>query len=316
LREHWQLNVDIFGLKGIEAEHEVILVADSILKTFGATHDMYTIKLNSRKLVDTILGDYLGLDEVQAYSMSKLIDRMNKMEHAEFIAQADALFSPSEREAGNVDKLLNILKVKKLTDLPAELQDHASVKELERMFKLLEDSLVTNAEFDPSLMRGFDYYTDIVFEVFDNHPDNNRAMLGGGRYDGLVGLFGVDPVPTVGFGFGDVTLANFLEIHELLPPIRTETDLYTVLIGDVFEKAQKSIAELREMGLNVAVDLTGRKVGDQIKVAEKKGIHYIVVIGEKELTEEQFTLKNLLTGVEEKHSLQRIVSIIKDYRHE
>lgn len=315
LREHWQLNVDIFGLKGIEAEHEIILVADNILKTFGATHDMYTIKLNSRKLVDTILGGYLGLDDVQAYSMVKLIDRKNKMEHAEFIAQADALFSPSEREAGNVDKLLDILKVKKLSELPAELQSHASVKDLERMLKLLEDSLVTNVEFDPSLMRGFDYYTDIVFEVFDNHPDNNRSMLGGGRYDGLVGLFGVEPVPTVGFGFGDVTLANFLELHELLPPIRTETDIYVVLVGDIFEKAQKSIAELREMGLNVAVDLTGRKVGDQIKVAEKKGIHYIVVIGEKELTEEQFNLKNLLTGVEEKHSLQRIVSIVKDYRN-
>lgn len=316
LREHWQLNVDIFGLRGIEAEHEIILVVDNTLKAFGATHDMYAIKLNSRKLTDFMLRDYLKLDEVQAYSMSKLIDRRAKIDHAEFVSQADALFSPSEREAGFVDKLLAVLDVKKLSDLPEELKGHESVAELQQLFSLLDDAGVSNVEFDLSLMRGFDYYTDIVFEVFDTHPDNNRSLFGGGRYDGLVGLFGVEPVPTVGFGMGDVTLANFLDIHDLLPPIRTETDLFVVLVGDVFEPAQKPIANLREMGLNVAVDLSGRKVGDQIKVAEKKGIHYIVVIGANEITEEQFPLKNLLTGVEEKHSLQRIVSIVKDYRHE
>ena len=316
LREHWQLNVDLFGLSGIEAEHEMILIIDGILKAFGATHDMYTIKLNSRKLMDKVLTDYLKLDKVQACSMGKLIDRLHKMEHVEFVAQADALFSPSEREGGNVDKLLDILKVKKLSELPDELQSHESVKQLQRLFDLLEASHVVNAEFDTSLMRGFDYYTDIVFEAFDTHPDNNRSLFGGGRYDGLVGLFGVEPVPTIGFGMGDVTLSNFLELHELLPPIRTETDIYVVLIGDVFEKAQPAIAALREMGLNVAVDLSGRKVGAQIKAAEKKGIHYMLAIGESELADEQFPLKNLLTGIEEKHSLQRIVSIVKDYRNE
>ena len=315
LREHWQLNVDLFGVQGIEAEHEIILLVDQMLKTFGATHDMYTIKLNSRKLTDIMLRDYLKLDQVQAYSMSKLIDRMHKIDKADFITQADALFSPSEREEGYVDKLLEVLKVKKLTDLPEDLKYHDSVTQLQKLFDLLDESHIVNYEFDASLMRGFDYYTDIVFEVFDNHPDNNRAMLGGGRYDGLVGLFGVEPVATIGFGFGDVTLANFLEIHDLLPAIRTETDIYVVLVGDIFEKAQKSIADLREMGLNVAVDFTGRKVGAQIKTAERKGIHYIVTIGAKELEEEQFPLKNLMTSVEETHSLQRIVSIVKDYRN-
>ena len=316
LREHWQLNVDLFGLSGIEAEHEMILVVDGILKAFGATHDMYVIKLNSRKLSDFMLRDYLKLNEVQAHSMAKLIDRMHKMEHVEFVTQADALFSPSEREAGFVDKLLEVLNVKTLSDLPDKLKSHAAVAELQKLFDVLADAHVTNVEFDPSLMRGFDYYSDIVFEVFDTHPDNNRSLFGGGRYDGLVALFGVESVPTIGFGMGDVTLSNFLELHELLPPIRTETDVYVVLVGEVFEKAQAAIASLREMGLNVAVDLSGRKIGAQIKAAEKKGIHYMMVMGENELADEQFSLKNLMTGVEEKHSLQRIVSIVKDYRHE
>ncbi len=97
---------------------------------------------------------------------------------------------------------------------------------------MLQASMVSNVKFDITLMRGFDYYTDIVFEVTDTNPENNRSMFGGGRYDGLVGLFGVEPVPTVGFGMGDVTLQNFLESHQLLPELRSQTDVYVVLVGD------------------------------------------------------------------------------------
>ena len=163
-------------------------------------------------------------------------------------------------------------------------------------------------------MRGFDYYTDIVFEVFDNNPENNRSMFGGGRYDGLVGLFGVDPVPTVGFGMGDVTLQNFLENHGLLPELKPETEVMVIIIGEVYSGAQKIADELREMGLHVAIDPTDRKTEKKIKAAEKLGINNVIFVGEQELADEQFALKNLKTGNEERHSIQRLVSIIKDYR--
>jgi histidyl-tRNA synthetase len=113
---------------------------------------------------------------------------------------------------------------------------------------------------------------------------------------------------------GDVTLQNFLEAHKLLPELRSETDIYVVLIGDVYEQAQKPIADLREMGLSLAVDATGRKADKQLKSAIKKDVHYVLFIGDKELKEEQYPIKNLHSGVEEKHGLQRIVSIVKDYR--
>jgi histidyl-tRNA synthetase len=170
-------------------------------------------------------------------------------------------------------------------------------------------------EFDTTIMRGFDYYTDIVFEIFDTHPENNRSMLGGGRYDGLVGLFGVEPVPTVGFGFGDVTLANFLDLHKLWPALHTETNAYVILVGNVYVQAQRVLSAFRKAGLNLAVDVSGRKIGAQIQTAEKKGIHNIIIIGEQELEHEQYVLKNLQTGVEERHGVERMVSILKDYRH-
>ena len=230
LREHWQLNVDLFGLEGLEAELEIIQVADDIMRAYGATQEMYTTKLNSRKLMDFVLREHFGLSETQTHTLARLIDRMHKMEHPVFSAAVDAVFTPTQRDKGLSDKLLKLLTIEQIDDLPKEIRSHQSVHELERLLKLLEKAGVLNAKFDISLMRGFDYYTDIVFEVFDNHLENNRAMFGGGRYDGLVGLFGVEPVPTVGFGMGDVTLQDFLDVHGLLPKLQPETDAYVVLI--------------------------------------------------------------------------------------
>jgi histidyl-tRNA synthetase len=314
LREHWQLNVDIFGLDNLHAETEIIAVADSIMKNFGAKRSMYEIRVNSRGLMDYILGQYLGLDAVQAHSMAKLIDRKDKMEKAAFTTQVDALCTPYQRETGTAARILELLAVKTIEQLPGDVLGQPAAQNLRILLAMLSEAGVSNARFDASLMRGFDYYTGIVFEVFDTDPDNNRSMFGGGRYDGLVGLFGVEPVPTVGLGMGDVTLQNFLESHDLLPEQSTETDLYVVLIGDVAGKAQRTIQELRDNGICVAVDITGRKPDKQIKAASKKGVHYVLFIGERELSEEIFELRNIVTGDEERHGVARIISLVKDYR--
>lgn len=314
LREFWQLNVDIFGLNGIEADFEIIQVADSIMQAFKAKRSMYTIRLNSRKLMDTIFADYFKLDNTQSHAIAKLIDRMHKMEHAAFVASLDALFQPNQRENNEPEKLLQLLEINSLNDLPGELRTHPSVFELQILIDLLTKAGITNFEFDLTLMRGFDYYTDIVFEVFDTNPENNRSMFGGGRYDSLVGMFGVEPISAVGFGMGDVTLQNFMETHSLLPKLSTETDVYVILIGDVYERAQPIFKQFRKLGVRLAVDATGRKPDKQIKTAIKKDIHYALFIGEKELSDGRFVLKNLLTGMDERHGVERTVSIIKDYR--
>ena len=316
LREHWQLNVDIFGVAGMAAEHEIILVADQIFKAFGAKPSMYAIKLNSRKFMDYVLTEYIDFDEVQHASVAKLIDRMHKMSAEDFVTQLDALCTPSQREAGAAERLLAVLQARQLSELPEALQANEHVVELQKVLQQLSDAGVANAEFDVTIMRGFDYYTDLVFEINDTDPENNRAMLGGGRYDGLVGVFGVEPVPTVGFGFGDVTLAEFLKGHDLLPSLKSATQLYVVLIGDVAAQAQPVLQELRREGVNVAVDLSDRSADKQFKSADKQGIPYVLVIGQQELDSQQFTLKNLQTGKEETHSVARIATIVQDRRNE
>jgi histidyl-tRNA synthetase len=186
---------------------------------------------------------------------------------------------------------------------------------MKQLSDLLDSAKVTNVKFDITLMRGFDYYTDIVFEVFDEHPENNRSMFGGGRYDGLVGLFGVEPVPTVGFGMGDVTLQNFLDVHGLLPQLPPETDAYVVLLGEnMYDRAQSVLTHLRDDGLRIAVDTTGRKLEKQIKTATKKGIEHVIFIGDAELADDRYKLKNLVTGVEETYARDRIVAMLRDHR--
>lgn len=315
LREHWQLNVDMFGVEELTAEHEMILIIDAILKEFGAKRAMYQIVINSRKLMDYIMHDYLGLDNTQSYTLSKLIDRMHKMPRAQFVADADAMFTPSQKQNGTSEKLLEVLETKKLEDLPEQITSSAPAKELQQLLNLLDESGISNAVFDITVMRGFDYYTDIVFEVFDVDPENNRSMGGGGRYDGLVGLFGAEPIPTIGFGMGDVTFANFLQTHDLLPKLASETEVYAILIGDVYSKAQRLLSTLRDEGLTIAVDATDRKMASKLKSALKKNIRYALFIGDKELEEGRYNLKDLHSEHEQTLSPERIVSTILDERH-
>jgi histidyl-tRNA synthetase len=305
LREHWQLNVDLFGVAGIEADHEIIAVSDAIMQAYGAKRDMYTIRINSRKLVDYLLGDYLKLGPEQIHAVVKLMDRKLKMEPSEFSQQAVEILGDEQSR-----KLINVLDCKNLNELPEELRGHKSATKLKQLFRLLNESGIDDAIFDLGVMRGFDYYTDIVFEVFDNHPDNNRSMFGGGRYDGLVGLFGVEPIPTVGFGMGDVTLQNFLESNNLLPKLEPETDAVVILIGDVYHQAQNILSNLRKEGIRLAVDTSGRKLDSQIKSAAKSGTSCVLFIGEKELSQNSYKLKELASGEEKDLSFEQVVDTL------
>ena len=312
LREHWQLNVDLFGVADTAAELEMIQVVDAIYKNYGATSDMYVIQLNSRPLIDDLLLEYLVLDNTQAHAIGKLIDRMHKLPRDEFIAKVDAVLTAEQRAAGAVEKLLGVLDCQAIKDLPAALRSTPAVTELETVITTLQASGIVNVRYDATLMRGFDYYTGIVFEVSDTHPDNNRSMMGGGRYDGLVGLFGVEPVPTVGFGLGDATLANFLELHELLPKLQSETQLYVVQVGEVDKPAVQALAgRLRQAGHNIAVDISGRKLGDQLKTATKKGLDQCLIVGPEELASGDYSLKNLTTGDSQTVTEQQLIVLLR-----
>ncbi len=305
LREHWQLNVDVFGLDNISAETEMILVASDILKRFGADESMFEFRINSRKLIDRIMESSLKLDDVTARNLIKLIDRKNKLPLEKFSEQLKDIVGNKN------EKVIQLLGIGQPDDLPEEILDSASVKNIKYLIESLGKVGVNNIAFDMTLMRGFDYYTDIVFEVFDTNPINNRSMFGGGRYDGLVGLFGVEQVPTVGFGMGDVTLQNFLEANSLVPVLTPETDLIMAGLTEDLTSIVQLAAKLRNANINVAVDSTGRKIDKIIKSASKANIQYITFVGDQELETKKFGLKNLNTSVSEVMTINGIINKLK-----
>jgi histidyl-tRNA synthetase len=210
------------------------------------------------------------------------------------------------------DEILEILEIKDLSDFIKYGVDEKIIKDLEKIQKILLKKNINSVIFDITLMRGFDYYTGIVFEFFDTHPENNRSLFGGGRYDDLLDIFGQEKIPAIGFGMGDVTAKDFLEIRGILPEEKSKTDLSVlVLEKEFYESASNLVDKLRENGIKIDFDFSYRKLEKQIKSAEKKGIENILIFGENELNNNKFTLKNILSGDKKENlSLEEIIEIL------
>lgn len=306
-REFWQLNIDIFGDDSVSAEAEIIKMSDDIMKATGAKPEDYVIKINNRKLINFMMAQYLGLDAVQAQFMIKLLDRKEKISQQDFIDQATEVFGDLA-EVG-LPKIQALLNATSMAELPSEIRDSAAVSEVQELFTFLERAEVKSLVFDITLMRGFDYYTGMVFEVFDTNPDNNRALFGGGRYDGLVGLFGSEPISAVGVAPGGTTFLNFLESHNLVPKLISTTDIYLSVLGDTVREANKLANDFRSKNINVELDISSRKLDRQIKNVLKKKIPYILFLGEDEVKSGKYTLKNVAKSEEYKLKFDEIVEL-------
>lgn len=315
-REFWQLNADLFGVDGAMADAEIIELGYRCIMNFGATEDMFTIRVNNRQLINQLMTKYLGLDVIGATMMSKLLDKKNKIPPEVFRQQAIEIFGVEAARSGLL-KLANMISMKSVNDLPGEMIDSPSVVQIRQVMETLERKGIKNAVFDVTLMRGLDYYTGTVFEFFDMSPENRRALFGGGRYDGLVGLFGVEPMTTVGVGLGATTMEQFLQTHKLLPQLTTRTDVYIIPVGDNSLAGADSLAQtLRSEGVRAELDITGRKIDKQLKAALKKGIPFAVFVGENEISTGSYTVKNLIDSTEQKIGVDRMVSVVTDHRYD
>lgn len=308
-REFWQLNADIFGADGAPAEAEIIELGASIMKQFGATDDMYVIRVNNRRVINYMMAQYLGLQSDQALAMIKLFDRKNKIAPEAFRDQAAEIFGDDAKNG--LQKIAQLLAAKTMADLPEAIRDSEAVKEVQELFTYLERADVKNATFDITLMRGFDYYTGTVFEFFDTHPENNRSLFGGGRYDGLVGLFGAEPLTAVGIAPGLTMIQLFLETHGLLPAVRPTTQVYIVAFDGAVGGATQVAAKLRQQGINTELDFTNRKLDKKLKSALKKQIPYLLFVGEEELASGLYPFKVTATGAESKLTLAQVIENLR-----
>ena len=297
LREFYQVDVDIIGLPGASAEGEAIVLASQILRAFGATNDDFQIRISSRSLLNAAC-TALSYTPEQTTAYIGLLDRKNKMSTEEF-EEKRAEFRMEGRDA---------------LELIEAHTDTATEEEFQKLSGLISAFIargMTNVVFDPSIVRGFLYYTGTVFEVYDTDPANSRALFGGGRYDGLISLFGGDPIPAMGFAMGDVTLLDFLETHGLLPAASPAPQVF---IGtpstDDFFAAQDFAQTLRMAGVRTLVNSSEKALGDQVKEAVRRGIPYFVAIGEQEVASGLVKVKVLAKSEEREQPISEVASFI------
>ena len=306
LREFYQLNCDVLGGDPIQADAEILVLALDLIKAFGG-EKFVSVKVNHRALIDEFFTQGLGLAAEQTQKLIKLIDARPKMGEEKFMASAAEL----GLDVAQIQKLDRFF-TGKLEDIAREYPGRGS-QELTALFALLKESGVGDQiVFDPLIMRGLDYYTGTVFEVFDISPENNRAMFGGGRYDNLVGLFGNHKLSGVGFGMGDVTLKNFLETHQLIPTLESTVDVLVAWPKAEFRGAAEKIArELRFRKLRVMTPLQFGGFGDQIKLALKHGARFAVLFGDAELARGTALVKDLQKQIQTEVALGDVAAVIE-----
>jgi histidyl-tRNA synthetase len=287
MREHWQLNVDLFGATESAADEEIVVVAYRLLRELGADDSMFQIRVNNRQLLQRSLNAALK-DSSQYMDAVQLIDRKEKMPRDEFDAAWAELSGVAFDEAMKPDS------------------------EIITFIQNLKRRGVENAVYGPNIVRGFNYYTGTVFEIFDTDPENNRSMMGGGRYDNLVGQYANEDLPAVGFGLGDITLRLFLESHHLLPVLKPKTVLYLAPLGNI-EHAARAADTLRENGVCVALGMRHTKVADHIKAALKLGVPLFAVFGDDENTSHTLTVKVLASEEEVTMNIKDVPLYAKDH---
>lgn len=296
LREHWQLNVDIFGINSFQAEVEIIKLACDILFAFRAPKGSFKVKISHRKILSGFLKNSLGLSGESDQAIAKILDKKNKISVAEFESQVKAYLPEPEKQIELIYKYLssNIQNISEVGGIGEDV-----ISEIKSLFDTLGKlGLADYIEFDPSIIRGFDYYTGFIFEIFDTNPDNKRSLYGGGRYDNLIGLFSNEELSGIGFGLGDVTLQNFLKSHNLIPDLKRHATVFIPLMEDSLSIEVLQLAgQLRQDGIPCEVMLEAKqKFGKQLALAEKKGYRYVLILGVDEIQKEIATLKDLVSG--------------------
>ena len=308
LREHWQLNCDMFGVDHYSADVEMIALAYNVLKAFGAKDEDFIIKINNRFFLTEFISKLakevgVKLTQESERALIRIFDRMNKMSDSDFEKEMTTVVGKELSEI-----ILTTFKSKEKRQLVIE--SCASYQDIKRIIDALGE-IGIHSEMDSMLARGFDYYTGTIFEIFDTDPKNNRSLIGGGRYDNLTQLFNDEPISGIGFGMGDVTMRDFLETHKLLPKdvhVTAPTLIIVPTDANLNLEGEKVAQAFRTAGVRTSVDLSTKKIGKKLSSASDAGTEYVLVVGSDEVASQIFTLKELKTKRETSGSISELIS--------
>ncbi|GAB4307014.1 MAG: histidine--tRNA ligase [Promethearchaeota archaeon] len=299
-REFKQFNVDLLGEPSLLAEAEVFGIVVDVMAEFGVTGPQYQLLYNNRRFVDELLRQVLDVPAGRVHEAYKLLDKREKLDEEAFAATVRESFD-DERV---VDGLLAFGQFNELDDLPfdgvpSDFENNAGFRELKTLEEYLDDlGISKHCKFSPAVIRGLDYYTGTVFEVFDAGEENRRALFGGGRYDDLMSLFSRQTLTGVGFGMGVHTLRLFLETYDKVPNDVTRRDWSNVVLafslGEGTETAAMRLArKLRAGGISCLVSFSRTGLGKQLGRAAAKGVRAAIIVGREELAKGQVSVKDL-----------------------
>ena len=213
MREFWQLNVDMFGKDNVFADAEILSIVVNIMYALGAPKQSFKVLVNSRKFFDALLTE--ATPEINSNEKSKLyriVDKATKLKPSGLYEMLKELDIPEKAR-----KFFANIKSATLKDILANypmLEQNAEFKRLQSLLNLLP---YPEVQFAPYIVRGLDYYDGMVFELFEATGKITRALAGGGRYNSMGPAFGINDMPAVGFGMGNYTLADFINLYGLLP---------------------------------------------------------------------------------------------------
>jgi histidyl-tRNA synthetase len=294
-REFYQTNVDVFGSADPAADAEVIAFAADALTDLGLDAADFELRVSHRDILGGLLGAFDA--DVNRREAIRAVDKSAKVEPAEYHALlTEAGLSPAQAEQFD-----DLLASGDLDELVAFGGDDvgAAVENLRAVLAAAAD-LGVEEYLDLSLRtaRGLDYYTGVVFECFDATGDVGRAVFGGGRYDDLIESFGGPPTPAVGVAPGvmNSTLPLLLQRAGVFPEEAIGTDYYVLQVGDTRPTAARIARDLRSRGHVVETDLAGRGFGAQLSYADSINAETVVVVGERDLANDEVTVKEMASG--------------------
>ncbi len=317
LRAFYQFNADILGEDSVYADAEIIALLIESLKAFGLTQDEFKLRLGDRTLWVAFLED-CGIPESSIIPALSAIDKIEKVSEEAFDEIfAKALEGTSLDSKTLTKKIRDFIKLDNLDDFAAAFSQKgkerasARLEEWKQLLKILESySVAQFVKPDLGIVRGLAYYTGFVFEAFQT-VGVGRALAGGGRYDALVKKLGYADLPAVGFGMGDVTVSDLLELVGKQKALEISPDAYIIIGSDnVRSNAIEIASTLRSKGIKVDYPFKISGFGKQFKQADSLGAKYAIIVGEDEVANNSVKIKNLKTAEEKIVGIENISDCI------
>jgi len=305
-REFWQSNFELIGSTKPEADAEIILLTNNLMKTLGLQG--YAFKIGHIGVIRGILSQ----DGVDEKTQNGVLQRMDKKEYVEALKLVE-----SDKCRVMLEGLIAI-KGNDWLDVVEQLQSYVAgyekaktaVENLAEVFKLVTESADLTLIVEPAFARGLEYYTGMIFEIYI--PGLDIALGGGGRYDKLVESFGGESIPAIGCAHGIDRVAIALQTQKITLAAKAEKKVVVLPINEGMRSEALKIAQkLRVAGVTAEFEVMGRKMTKALEDADKRKVDFAVIVGEQELKEGTIVLKDLTSRQQNTISIDKLIERIK-----